>query len=913
MRLVPFSRLVLPAMVFGALAAAGCVERDDRFNTTNGETEGDSDTDTDADSDTDADADGDADSDTDADSDPVGELDEPGDLVTFTSEDEYVDLSDASGDSNQDQDFFLIVINNGEGDAGYTLRYSDASQLGGDTGGPGGIRIPSGPQQAPAKLQRPAAGWQPLSEPVAPPAAYEVGVSRQSFRVRNDFEDSGSYAKITATLWGLGDSVAIWVDDDVAIDWDQGCDGTLDEVDPRGSYGLDNCDLQDVANIVDTNIFANINATMGEPSDLNGDGLVSVVISPWLNKLPLGSSDEDDFTQVVPSYANPEVDLADYDATANPGSNEQEVIFVFAPDPYGFFNSYYTATVESYTEMTLAAEIARSYTNLALYNYRVLEAESSMEDTWLIETLGTAAADSVGFGAVYYDDAWKYLDAPYLYSLSSYEDDGIIATDPRGAQYLFGRWLVDAFGVGVLSEIVQLDAGSLGESSEENVATAVSTVSGEEWTFGDLVLAWQIALLTTGVEAEDGSELVDSAVWTPYAASAQLSAPDVAPSTPTPGVYYGANGYQTGFNVRGLNQFFTAGTTASPTEADSKGVRTAGPDFHTFVPDFDFHGYTAGSYGVHVVRLSRLNLERAALEIDTEGTLSGAVVRWPGSGEDIEIERVFSALDQSNLVPIPELPQDGSPVYGMGEISESFSTRVIEDDDTVGKDVEDTDRWLLDLSARPTGQVVPVVVQLDRRFENSSGDEAPYDPWLAILPAEALSGVLPADWNSGTCAESSESWAFPNTVLSYQYYQLFTSSVAFTEEEMAEDFCAETTAELGCGDDYELDGVANEDELEPASFLDQLWTVACKSGGEASVDTSIFDLDERDDNDDFTYSPRYNLGGRSGASGEEATLTASLVGGEQYVIIVSGGGDQGSYELQVQQVEQAALDALEND
>ena len=249
MRLVPFSRLVLPAMVFGALAAAGCVERDDRFNTTNGETEGDSDTDTDADSDTDADADSDADSDTDADSDPVGELDEPGDLVTFTSEDEYVDLSDASGDSNQDQDFFLIVINNGEGDAGYTLRYSDASQLGGDTGGPGGIRIPSGPQQTPAKVQRPGPGWQPLSEPVAPPATYEVGVSRQSFRVRNDVEDSGSYAKITATLWGLGDSVAIWVDDDVAIDWDQGCDGTLDEVDPRGSYGLDNCDLQDVANM----------------------------------------------------------------------------------------------------------------------------------------------------------------------------------------------------------------------------------------------------------------------------------------------------------------------------------------------------------------------------------------------------------------------------------------------------------------------------------------------------------------------------------------------------------------------------------------------------------------------------------------------------------------------------------------
>ena len=157
---------------------------------------------------------------------------------------------------------------------------------------------------------------------------------------------------------------------------------------------------------------------------------------------------------------------------------------MFAPDPYGFFNSYYTATVDEYTSMTLSAEIARSYTNLVLYNYRVLQAESSMEDTWLVETLGTVVADSVGFGAAYHDDAWLYLDAPYLYSLTNYDDDGIIATDPRGAQYLFGRWLVDAFGTDILSAIVQLDSADLGESSADNVAFAASSIGGQELTFG---------------------------------------------------------------------------------------------------------------------------------------------------------------------------------------------------------------------------------------------------------------------------------------------------------------------------------------------------------------------------------------------------------------------------------------------
>lgn len=916
MRPARFPSLLLSCLALGVLATSACVERDDRFNNRPGEeSDADADADTDTDTDMDADSDADTDTDTDADTDPAGDLDDPGDVVVFTTDDESVNLSDAGGDSNQDQNFFLIVVNEGDSGAGYALRYTDATLEGEeeDTGGPDPIQVPSKKGTSVAQAPSPGPGWTPLSQ-VAPPAGEpEVGVSRQSFRVRSDFTSDGSYAKITATLWGLGDSVAIWVDDDVAIDWDVDCDGIVEEEDPRDAYGLDNCDLQGVADIVDTNIFANIDALVGEPSDLNADGRVAVVISPWLNKLPLGSSDEDDFEQVVPSYANPEVDLSDFDATGNPGSNEQEVIFVFAPDPYGFFNSYYTATVDEYTSMTLSAEIARSYTNLVLYNYRVLQAEAGMEDSWLVETLGTVVADTVGFGAVYHDDAWRYMDAPYLYSLTDYDDDGIIATDPRGAQYLFGRWLVDAYGTDILSAIVQLDATDLGDNSTDNVALAASTIGGEEVTFGELVLRWQMAMLTSGVQNDFGSDLMDTATWPAYARATTLSAPTTAPTSATPGVYYGANGYQTGFNVRGSNRFYKGGTTATPAEVEGNEVLVAGQDFHTFVPDFNFFGYAEGSYGVQVVRLMGVNLDQVALEIDRDGSLSGAVVRWNDQEPDFQVERVFSALDQANAVPLPELPSDGQPIFALGEISEDFSTRVIEDGDATGADVADTDRWFLDLSSRPVGEVIPVTIQLDRRFENTSGDEAPFDPWVAIVPVDALPPVTPTDWDSSTCASSSETWSFPNSVLPHLYYQLFLSSTAWTEEEVVEGTCAATSAPLACGTDYDQDGILDSDEAEPESFLDQIWQIQCAQEVAESdlLDISIFDMDERDEDDDFSYSMRYNLGGASGASGEEALLSATLLGGQQYMVVVSGGGDDGTYELQVQQVSTQALDELD--
>ena len=53
------------------------------------------------------------------------------------------------------------------------------------------------------------------------------------------------------------------------------CDGVIDVEAAGDAYGFDNCDLELVADIVDTNLVSTLNTYFGEVSDVNGDGVVN--------------------------------------------------------------------------------------------------------------------------------------------------------------------------------------------------------------------------------------------------------------------------------------------------------------------------------------------------------------------------------------------------------------------------------------------------------------------------------------------------------------------------------------------------------------------------------------------------------------------------------------------------------------
>ncbi|MCB9745652.1 MAG: hypothetical protein H6740_23950 [Alphaproteobacteria bacterium] len=928
--MMPLHRASIRILVALGLSLAGCQGKDDLpFAPATDRTSGDDSgviTDDSNPDDTGADDTGADDSGGDSGSGGVG-LDDEGDVYNIGPNEDEIDLTDASGDSNQAQDFFLIAVNSTNTDGGYRLRYTPSSTSG-SGGPPAPPSAPQGRHVSPLDQHQRAleAERTPAQRPVGPPTTYtqgDIGVARQTYNVNSQFEGDET-SPVRSRLWAIGDFVYIWVDEEVPIDWDYDCDGVVDQPAAYNAYGFNNCDLATVADIVDNNIIVNIRALFGEESDINGDGAVSVVITPVLNTVPLSSDDEDDWPQVV-SYADPVTDLNDFDDEQNPGSDEQEVIYVFAPDPYGFYNPFFPTTVAEYTSMGLAAEIARSYLKLVLYNTHVLsyEADSGVEpaptagqpeDTWLAEVLGAIAADYCGFGATYFSDAWRYLDASYLFSLTAFDQDSLFSADSRGAQYLFGLWLVERYGTDLLTDLSQTEYTGV-----DNIETA----TGED--FEDLIRAWQLALLVTDVQNSDGDPLVsadDGA--TLYSQAVTISAPTTAPETPSAGIFYGANGHQRGFNVRGPNRWIEGGTTSNPTENTSRRVVANGPDFHTYVPGFNFYGYTSGGYGSHFVRLTRLEYNAAAIEIQssvgTEGSdeeaptgIFGAILRWKDDPQlDNAVDDIYSPLDV-NATALPALPSDGTEIYAFGDISSLVNTQIASADGDVSTGgVEDTDRFLLDLTDRTSNELVQVAIWLDRRFINTAGQVGPNDPWIAIVPEDDIPSPTVSGFTSNTCPTSDSTWAYPNSVLEYVFYQVFLSSTLFEEGDFdlvdtdPEAVCGAWTGGLACEDDWDRDGVSDFDEPSPTSFVQQILVEQCQDNGGTlpaqAIDDGWVDTDSVDDDDLPSYSVVYNVGGRSGEDGEEALLVTTLNGGERYVIVVSGNGDVGAYELSLKQL-----------
>lgn len=327
-------RNATPFALVALLLLAGCTGTEEEFGTPSGGGGSEDEDDTDITDDTAADDSGDP-----AVDDDTPYFEDPGDSVDFVDDagDAEIDLTDQSesdAGSNQDQEFYLVLVNTGQSELGYQLRYDVPTEDDtGDAGGDEGAEGPAAPSARAPQRRAPSAFRQNLREakaagrlgtagpdgPAPPPLdASDVGTARQEFRVRDSVTDDSSFDLVDAKLWALGDTVAIWVDDDVAIDWDYECDGVVDVVDSRNAYGFDNCDLETIANIVDTNIVPNIREAFGLESDVNEDGKISVVITPVLNYMTQFSDDEDAAGTLVGSYADPEVDLTDFDVQDNP-------------------------------------------------------------------------------------------------------------------------------------------------------------------------------------------------------------------------------------------------------------------------------------------------------------------------------------------------------------------------------------------------------------------------------------------------------------------------------------------------------------------------------------------------------------------------------------------------------------------
>ncbi|MCP4872187.1 MAG: hypothetical protein GY898_26085 [Proteobacteria bacterium] len=625
----------------------------------------------------------------------------------------------------------------------------------------------------------------------------------RNFEFRDTIMEGSLRSAVGADLRALGEYVAIYVDDEVPIDFDEFCDDDTNTVVPDDlpAFGFTNCDLEGVVDVFDNNIWPTLTTLYGIPSDVDNNCRVTVLLSHRLNSLTLTNGDTADDKRLVKSFAEPEIDLWASDLDLNPNSNEEEMLFLYAADPVGFWNDQ-TVPLVDYLNFEVNGRMAVALQDLISYSvHRQVEktlldpAEPTdidnppAEEDWLNDSMGLLAADVTGFGAISYWDAWIYMDRSHLLSLLS--ENTLEDFEDRGGQYVFARYLYDLYGDAFIYDVINAE-----DTQGLDTITAVLEANG--YTAGDdddegeeielfdaFALDWATAMAVSGRLNEANGQLVPDTVVPNFHEPGQVLLPD--PAVPVPGQLYGAHGFQTGFDVRGPNVIEASGF---DTDTDDT-VAIFFPenlDPLLFHPQEDFYGTIKGFYGVAVVKISGLEQPVNYIKIETSnGTeLLGNVIRINDSNphnplltlEDVSGAKITTArrLDTGDeefgesLDTL--LANTGGERNVIGVVDEAQTITLSEseeppdlgddddeapsdDDDTAGDDddddtevsaeITDTDRYIFTLDAKTT-----LGIWVDRRIADLTGAVTLGDPFLAVAPVSDVPDAFDYEqWNFG--------------------------------------------------------------------------------------------------------------------------------------------------------------------
>jgi hypothetical protein len=270
-------------------------------------------------------------------------------------------------------------------------------------------------QMAPSNAVPPVPGEQRI---------FKVCTTRQC----NTFIDA------TATAKAVGQRVAIFVDNDA----------------PPGGYT--DPELSEVGNLFDNFLYPIDTVAFGRASDIDGNGVVIVLLTHRVNALSPGC---DSTGSVVLGYFFG-ADLLPRSA-ANPGSNEAEIFYGLVPDPLNTSCDISAAFALS----RLPATFIHEFQHMISFNQHVLVRGGTSEDTWLNEGLSHFAEELGGrqipaaecpvSGSCVHDFIQGDMENGLEY-LASPEDHFLIEPGSssaelaeRGANWLFVRWLADHF------------------------------------------------------------------------------------------------------------------------------------------------------------------------------------------------------------------------------------------------------------------------------------------------------------------------------------------------------------------------------------------------------------------------------------------------------------------------------------
>jgi hypothetical protein len=270
---------------------------------------------------------------------------------------------------------------------------------------------------------------------------------------------------------------------------------------PAGGFGDD--DFAAFARAFDDPIYATDTSIYGNPSDIDGNGRVIILLSPVVNEM---SKPEDD--GYVAGFFNP-CDLAQEQEAAEfswcIGRNAAEIFYAIVPDPEGLHGRAHS---REHTLRTVEPVLAHEFQHMITFNQRFFRQKAAASDSlWLAEALAHSAESAVA--AVYQSRgdverakqyrennyiraAWYAID-PTKAGILSFAQDGI---EQRGAAWLFLEYLRERFGDDLLRRLTQTTDGGV---------SSIEAQTGVKWS--ELVSDWSIALY-----ADDAPELRGSTI-----------------------------------------------------------------------------------------------------------------------------------------------------------------------------------------------------------------------------------------------------------------------------------------------------------------------------------------------------------------------------------------------------------------
>jgi hypothetical protein len=299
-----------------------------------------------------------------------------------------------------------------------------------------------------------------------------LGESR-SFSVLRSAEASGiqpsDYVRVDATARHVGAHSAIFIDDAAPAEG-----------------GYTQADIDAIGSLFDDYLYTIAVNAFGAESDVNGDGMVLVLLTNRVTRL--AGCDGSQF--VVGLFFA--VDLI----AGHVGSNNAEIFYGLAPDPD-------CGVDRARAVRDLPAVFIHEFQHMINYGQHVLARDGEAEDTWLDEGLSGLAEELGGRlvpdGRCVADDCLTQFHASNLVNAYDYlaGQDASYLIGPRqpplpltqyGATWLFVRWLMDHFaeeptlGDDLTRALVQST-----QTGADNVAGATGV------PFDRLIGEWQLA------------------------------------------------------------------------------------------------------------------------------------------------------------------------------------------------------------------------------------------------------------------------------------------------------------------------------------------------------------------------------------------------------------------------------------